>query len=249
MMHGISRFVDNKKMSWIAPSTLPKDTCDTTAKRLFNRVEPRRWLTFMMAVVGLYVSIYGVSSLLDWERDIKSPTDHYYQLLYVLILSHFLFYFGNFNNTLSIWFLVGMFVGGFGIAYIGTLPGFQFSTGSLGELSGIPLATVVGFASLFLVGAYLTFKYYQKCEMTNIFYILMGVPIALLVLGLLLARSESDSVSVHLHHWQWALLFVFFARFPGIPWQSFLTGAFVGIVIDGIGRYGPDPLFEPKTNN
>lgn len=126
-----------------------------------------------------------------------------------------------------------------------TLPGFQFSTGSLTGLTGVPLITVIGFAALFLAGAYLTFRYYQKCGMTNIFGILAGIPIVILVLGIILARTESETVDLHLHHWQWALLFVFFARFPGIPWQSFLTGVFVGIVIDGIGRYGPDPLFEP----
>lgn len=232
-------------MTWFAPSVLPKDTCDVSAKNLFNPVTPKRWAAFITAVVALYVALYGSASLFDWERDIKKPTDHYYQLLYIIILGHFLFYFGNFNNTFSIWFLVGMFVGGFGIALIGTLPGFQFSTGSLSELTGVPLITVIGFAALFLAGAYLTFRYYQKCGMTNIFGILAGIPIVILVLGIILARTESETVDLHLHHWQWALLFVFFARFPGIPWQSFLTGVFVGIVIDGIGRYGPDPLFEP----
>jgi hypothetical protein len=234
-------------MTWLAPSVLPKDTCDTTAKNLFNKVEPQRWLAFIGAVIALYIFLYGSASLFDWERDVKPPTDHYYQLLYIVILSHFLFYFGNFNNTLSIWFLVGMFVGGFGIALIGTIPGFQFSTGSLVDLTGVPLFTVLAFATLFIAGAYLTFKYYQKCEMTNIFLILLGIPIVILALGLVLARAESSTVEVHLHHWQWALLFVFFARFPGIPWQSFLTGAFVGIVVDGIARYGPDPLFEPVS--
>lgn len=232
-------------MSWLAPSTLPKDTCDLSAKNFFNPVIPRRWAAFIGAVVALYISLYGAASLFDWERDIKKPTDHYYQLLYIIILSHFLFYFGNFNNTFSQWFLLGMFVGGFGIALIGTLPGFQFSTGSLTGLTGVPLFTVLAFTALFLAGAYLTFRYYQKCDMVNIFAILTLVPIAILVIGLLFARRESDTVEIHLHHWQWALLFVFFARFPGIPWQSFLTGAFVGIVVDGIGRYGPDPLFEP----
>jgi hypothetical protein len=83
--------------------------------------------------------------------------------------------------------------------------------------------------------------------MTNIFLILLFVPIVILALGLVLARAESSTVEVHLHHWQWALLFVFFARFPGIPWQSLLTGIFVGIVVNGIGIYGPDPLFKPVS--
>jgi len=240
-------FANKEDDSWLAEPTLPKGVCDPSARKLFNPVSPKRWVTFITAVVALYVLLYGSASYFDWERDIKKPTDHYYQLIYVIILSNFIFYFGNINNTLSYWFLIGMLLGGFGIALLGTLPGFQFSTGSLTELRGIPLVTVLAFSVLFLVGAYFTFKYYQKCEMTKLFLLFLVVPVVILVLGYILASFEGDSVEIHLHHWQWALLFVFFARFPGIPWQSLLTGAFVGIVIDGIGRYGPDPLFEPVT--
>jgi hypothetical protein len=244
-------FINNKKtiihMNWFAPSVLPKDTCDLTAKQLFNTVDPKRWVSFTLSVIALYIVIYTVASLFDWERDIKKPTAHFYQLLYIILLTNFLFYFGNFNNTFSTWFLAGMFIGGLGIALIGTIPGFQFSTGSLTSLTGVPLFTVLAFAGLFIAGAYFTFKYYQKCNMTNIFFILLFVPIAILILGLGLAALESSEIDVHLHHWQWAILFVFFARFPGIPWQSLLTGIFVGIIIDGISRYGPDPLFEPST--
>jgi hypothetical protein len=233
--------------TWFAPSRLPKDVCDETARRFFNPVEPARWGAFIGAVTALYIALYGAASLFGWEKDEKKPSDHYYQLLYVLILSHFLFYFGNFNNTFSPWFLAGMFAGGFGIALIGTIPGFQFSTGSVTSLTGIPLLTVVTFGILLVAAGYFTFKHYQKCGMTSMFFILLFVPIAILALGLIIARTETSTIDVHLHHWQWALLFVFFARFPGVPWQSFLTGVFVGIVIDGIGRYGPDPLFEPVT--
>lgn len=232
-------------MSWLAEPTLPPNTCDKSAKRLFNPVDPKRWTTFIIATIALYILLYASASLFDWERDVKRPTAHFYQLLYVIILANFIFYFGNINNTLSYYFLIGMLVGGFGIAFLGTLPGFQFSTGSLFELRGVPLFTVLAFTVLAVAGIYFTFRHYRKCEMTNIFLILFLVPIAILALGYFLASMESDTVEVHLHHWQWALLFVFFARFPGTPWQSLLTGVFVGIVIDGIGRYGPDPLFEP----
>lgn len=234
-------------MSWLADPTLAPNACDKTSRRLFNEVEPKRWVSFIAATTALYGLLYGAANLFNWEKDNKSGSDHYYQLLYVIILANFIFYFGNINNTISYWLLIGMLVGGFGIALIGSLPGFQFSTGSLANIRGIPLLTVVSISVLVLVGIFLTFRYYQKCGMTNLFLILFFVPIVILAISYLLSAIEGPTVEIHLHHWQWALLFVFFARFPGIPWQSFLTGAFVGIIIDGIGRYGPDPLFVPAT--
>jgi hypothetical protein len=233
--------------SWLAPASYPdkERACDLSAKRLINPIYIRRWLTFTVTAIVLYSLIYLAAVKFDWERDSKKYTDHYYQVLYLIILGSFIFTFGNFNNTLSIWFLSGMVIGGFGIAYLGTLPGFNFSTGSLTSLSGIPLLVTVGIAAVLSFGAYLTYNYYKKCGMTNLFFILFFTPIAILAAGLLLVRLDGSSVEIHLHHWQWALVFVFFARFPGVPWQSLLTGIFVGIVIDGISRYGPDPLFNP----
>jgi len=239
--------MSNGTKTWLAPATFAakERACDLSAKKLINPINIRRWLTFVVSALVLYSALYAAAVRFDWEYDSKKYTDHYYQVLYLIILASFIFTFGNFNNTLSYWFLLGMIVGGFGIAYLGTLPGFNFSTGSISSLSGGPLFTVIGITAALLFGAYLTYLYYKKCGMENLFFILFFTPIAILALGLLLARLDSSSVEVHLHHWQWALVFVFFARFPGVPWQSFLTGLFVGIVIDGIARYGPDPLFIP----
>lgn len=236
-----------KTKTWFAPAKYSEEeiSCDLSAKRLFNPVQPRRWGAFILSSVALYALLYGIASLWNWQHEPKKLTDHYYQLLYLVLLANFLFFFGNFNNTFSYWFPIGMLVGGLGIAYMGTLPGFSFSTGSLTSLSGTPLFTVMLVAGVLLYMAYRTFKHYQSCGMQNIFYILFFAPLAILAVGYLLAKLDSKSVEVHLHHWQWALLFVFFARYPGIPWQSFLSGFFVGIVIDGIARWGPDPLFEP----
>lgn len=236
-----------ERKSWLAPPTYPdkERACDLTAKRLVNPIYIKRWIAFTTISVALYSALYLAAVSLDWERDNKKYTDHYYQVLYLIILGSFLFTFGNFNNTFSFWFIIGMIIGGFGIAYIGSLPGFNFSTGSLTSLSGTPLIATVAIASILIYGAYLTFNHYKKCGMTKLFFTLFFVPIAVLAVGLLLTRFDGSSVEIHLHHWQWALLFVFFARFPGVPWQSVLTGIFVGIVIDGIARYGPDPLFNP----
>jgi hypothetical protein len=236
-------------MTTMAPAILTdkEKACDMTAKNLINPIETKRWVTFIISVVVLYVALYGAAVRFDWEHDSKKYSDHYYQLLYLIILSSFIFTLGNFNNTLSFWFILGMIIGGFGIAYLGTFPGFNFSTGSISSLSGTPLYTVIGISLVLLYLAFLTYRHYSKCGMENLFYILFFAPIAILGVGLLLARLDSSSVDIHLHHWQWALLFVFFARFPGIPWQSLLTGIFVGIIVDGIARYGPDPLFVPAA--
>jgi hypothetical protein len=233
--------------SWLAPAKFAdkEKACDLTAKKLINPINTNRLITFIVGSIALYAALYLSAVRFGWEYESKKYTDHYYQVLYLIILSSFIFTFGNFNNTLSYWFLLGMVAGGFGIAYLGTLPGFNFSTGSITSLSGTPLYTVVGISAVLLYLAYQTYKYYKKCGMTKLFFILFLTPVAILAAGLLLARLDSSSVEVHLHHWQWALVFVFFARFPGVPWQSFLTGLFVGIVIDGIARYGPDPLFNP----
>lgn len=238
-----------KGTTWFAPAKFADNEkiCDASAKNFFNPIEGKRWVAFMGTIILLYLSLYGTSRLFTWESDEKPLSDHYYQLLYLVILSHFLFTFGNFQNTFSTWFVLGLFVGAFGICILGAVPGFQFSTGSLTSLSGVPLFTVLGIAAVIIYFFYRTFNYYRKCGMTNMFAVFLLIPIAILALGLLIARTESSTVEVHLHHWQWALLFVFYARFPGIPWQSFLSGLFVGIVVDGIARYGPDPLFIPVT--
>jgi len=235
--------------SWFAPPKLDLEgkACDPTARKFINKIEPKRWIAFTVTILFLYISLYLVSSVFTWEKDDKKISKHYYDGLYTILLGTFLFLFGNFNNTFSYWFAIGIILGGFTIAIIGQLPGFQFSTGSLTSLTGVPLLVVSVFG-LALVGSLIfTFLYYRKCELTPMFWAFLLIPIAILVLGYLCYTVDSDSVEFHLHHWQWAILFVFFARFPGIPWQSFLTGVFVGIIVDGISRYGPDTLFPPVT--
>lgn len=235
------------RKTWLAePSFKDKEgACDLTAKNFINHIEGRRWITFTVLTLSVYFFIYGTSTLFHWERDVKTVSKHYYDVLYLILLGSFLFTFGNFNNTLSYWFILGTILGAFTIAAIGQIPGFQFSTGSLSSLSGIPLFTVAFFGLLFSTGLYFTFRYYQKCGLTTMFWTFLLVPIAILALGYWFAKIDSATVEFHLHHWQWAILFVFFARFPGVPWQSFLTGVFVGIIVDGISRYGPDTLFPP----
>lgn len=222
-----------------------KAVCDFSSRKLFNPTDTRTWVAFIGSVFAVYVTLYSVASLFNWEKDNKLISEHYYHVLYTILLASFIYQLGNFNNTFTTWFVLGMFIGGLGIAAIGQLPGFQFSIGSIGNLTGLPLFTVIFFAALAAIGVYMTFQYYRKCNMTSLFLILFLGPILILALGYLLSRIDSDKVEFRLHHWQWALLFVFFARFPGVPWQSFLTGVFVGIIIDGISRYGPDTLFTP----
>ena len=219
--------------------------CDLTARKFFNVVKVDRWLTFTAVAVLLYIALYSVASRFNWEHDTKLISDHYYQVLYLIILGTFIYSLGNFNNTFSYWFILGMVIGGFGIAILGQLPGFNFSFGSLASITGVPLITTLGIVAAVSYLAYLTWKKYKACNMQQMFWVFLGVPIALIVIAFILARVDSASVEIHLHHWQWALALVFFARYPGIPLQSFLAGLFVGIVIDGISRYGPDPLFEP----
>ena len=220
-------------------------SCDLSAKRLINPIQGNRLLAFLITTISIYSLLYLAASAFDWERDSKKITDHYYHVLYLIILSYFVFSFANVNNTFSIYYILGMFVGGFTIAILGQLPGFGFSFGSLGSISGVPLITVIGLAGLLGYFAFLTWKKYNVCRSQRLFWLFLGAPIALVILAFLFARIDSSSVEIHLHHWQWALALVFFARFPGVPLQSFLAGLFTGIMIDGIARYGPDPIFEP----
>lgn len=236
--------IEAYRKTWFAPATLDKSKlCDLSAKRLINPIYIRRWLIFIFLSIALYVSIYITASKLNWEHDEnKKLTDHYYQSIFLVILGTFLFTLGNYNNTFSFLFPIGMIVGGFGIAYLGTLPGFNFSTNSLTKLSGVPLVTVIAISMILLFFAFQTYDRYRKCNMTPMFYTLFFLPVLVLFTGIIIASVENTNV--HLHHWQWALAFTLFARFPGKPLQSFLTGLFVGIVIDGISRYGPDPMFN-----
>lgn len=220
-------------------------SCDLSSRRLINPIQGTRLVAFLVTSFVAYSLLYWVASVFQWEKDDKKITDHYYHVLYLIILSYFIFSFANVNNTFSIYYILGMFVGGFTIAILGQLPGFGFSFGSLGSISGLPLATVLGLAGLIGYLAFLTWKKYKSCGSQMLFWVFLGVPIALVVLAFIFARIDSSTVEVHLHHWQWALALVFFARFPGVPLQSFLAGLFTGIMIDGIARYGPDPIFEP----
>lgn len=63
------------------------------------------------------------------------------------------------------------------------------------------------------------------------------------LISLLCLAIFQGMVRVHVHHWISAYILVALSRFSARP-SRFFHAVFLGVFIEGIGLYGPDPLFE-----
>lgn len=222
-------------------------SCDKSVRKWVGGFTPKRYVAFVVTIVFLYTLIYLVAQGMGWEHDDKKLSDHYTHVIIMGIFATVVYLFGNYNNTFSLETIIGMFIGCFGIAYLGSLPGFNFSFQSLSQIGIIPKITIGVIALLFLIVLFVTYRMYKRCDFTKFYWIFMSIPFIILAFAYLVAFMDNEAgetVQVHLHHWQWAIPFLFLMRFPGSKIQALATGAFFGIFIDGIARYGSDPLFN-----
>jgi hypothetical protein len=188
----------------------------------------------------MYLASYNVAKFYKWEYNEKTYTEHYFELFFLMLFTTVLYLFGNYENTFSKYTFIGVIVGCFAIAYIGNLPGFQFNAMSIFHLEGAAQAVVTTLLGLMAAFFIFTFFEYRKCDMTSMYFVWTIIPIALFSLSMW--ASKLDHQDIYVHHWQWATLLLLFSRFPDRPLLNFGTGAFMGIMIDGISRYGPAPF-------
>jgi len=252
LLNSTSSTITTQDTSSSVDTTLSKKYCEVSVKKLAYMFDTKKYAMFIVFLFVLYFSVYFTARRLKWESDKKDATKHYEDIITLLLFGTVIFTFSNMSFTFNYITIIGMFIGSFGIAYLGQLPGFNFSVQNITTISRIPMITVIALASILAVAAYTTFSKYTKCNYLPYFWFFFLLPVA--IVGSSYAvfyyqdkqnKKENKKPPVlHLHHWQWSIPLIFLFRFPNDIVSSFLSGILIGIFTDGIARYGPDSIFS-----
>ena len=232
-----------------------KKYCENSVRKLAYGFNTKKYSLFMLIVLVLYTTLYSASKRLGWEHEEKQYTHHYEHIVVLLAFSTIIYTFANMSNTFNMYTLIGMILGSYGIAYIGSLPGFNFSMQSVDRISKIPMATVLSFVTILAASTIFTYKKYAQCEFKTYFWIFLLAPIFILAASYITLyyqlkqeskkpEQERRKVELHLHHWQWSIPLIFLFRFPNDTVSSLLSGVLFGIFADGVIRYGPDSIYS-----
>lgn len=227
--------------------------CDYSVNVFAPQIPFMKYMIFIVLIIGLYTANYQLALYMNkknsrWEINKKPSTQHYWDLFMTISFSTVVYAFSNMVNTFNLFTVLGMVLGTFGIAFIDSLPGFQFSLRGVPSADPIPLAVISIFLILLFVSIGFTTKRYIDCKMTKNLLIYMITPILFLVstLGAYIYQTKKEgdkSVTYHLHHWFVVLPLILFFRLPHHALSSFTSGVLLGIFIDGVSRYGPSSVY------
>jgi len=228
-------------------STQSSEKCSISVRQFSQRIYPTKFSMFLLILVTVYLSDYAFARRMKWESRKKSITQHYADIFIMCMFGTVIYSFSNMSNTFSIYTILGMFIGSFGISWLGSLPGFNFDLEGLRYAAKTPLTVVFVIFTVLLASAILTINQYRKCNMMPAFFIFLSIPVLIVGLSFILAKYQNkkgEQTTFHLHHWQWSIPLIFMFRFPNDITSSLVSGIFLGIFVDGISRYGPDSIYS-----
>jgi len=227
--------------------------CDYSVNVFSPQIPFMKYALFVLLIVGLYTANYQLALHMNkknsrWEINKKPSTQHYWDLFMAISFSTVVFAFSNMVNTFNLFTILGMVLGTFGMAFLGSLPGFQFSLRGTTSAGAIPLVVVSIFLMLLFISIGFTAKRYVDCHMTMKLATYLLAPILFLAstFGAYMYQTKKEddkSVTYHLHHWFIVLPLVLFFRLPHHFLSSFTSGVLLGIFIDGVSRYGPSSVY------
>jgi uncharacterized membrane protein YiaA len=204
------------------------------------------FLVFQIALFGVYglVRLAGRSG--NWSQNEKSNIQHVSDVIATWVYATVPFVFGNYAHTFSEVTGVGMVLGALGFGYVTNMKAFRRSLQTVDswpkEVVITGLALVVG---IFALLVYLWKVCRQTPESREFFIAMVAVAIgfSFLVYSGYKQSSKSERERLHLHHFQifWALSFL--TRY-NTNISRFFGGVFLGIFVEGISAYSPDPLLD-----
>lgn len=219
------------------------------------------------SLVACYGLFQGVSNYYDWARLVKTPAQHYNDLLATVALGTIPELFRQLVNPHCkeprscdiVWQSIGMVAGTIGFGVMHAHPSLQRLT--LANVETWPRELWIGLgAAGSMVAVAALWQFLPKIEQATEVNLATGlVAFGLIYAGAhIIAQTQNEDLNeearlmrqwpqaeVHPHHWQvfWASALIL-AGLRDSAGVAFVRGLSLGAFVHGMSQYGPDPLLE-----